>query len=71
MKEMLENRLAAKKEELKKKQEYFQIGIQNIKQPSYEDNAINDLLYMKKLKTEIAELELMLQMFRVYEDGNK
>ena len=66
MKEMLENRLAAKKEELKKKQEYFQIGIQNIKQPSY-----NDLLYMKKLKTEIAELELMLQMFRVYEDGNK
>lgn len=30
MKEMLENRLAAKKEELKKKQEYFQIGIQNI-----------------------------------------
>ena len=53
MKEMLENRLAAKKEELKKKQEYFQIGIQNIKQPSYEDNAINDLLYMKKLKTEV------------------
>lgn len=38
---------------------------------TYEDNAINDLLYMKKLKTEIAELELMLQMFRVYEDGNK
>lgn len=36
--------------------------MKNIKQSSYEDNAINALLYMKKLKTEIAELELVTQL---------
>lgn len=55
------------KEDLYKKQEYFKINIQNMDSPTYEDNAINDLLYMKRLKAEIAELELILQLQSVYE----
>lgn len=62
MKEVLEQRLAAKKQDLKNQQEYFKVDIKNIDQSKYEDNAINILLYMKKLKTEIAELELLLQL---------
>lgn len=62
MKEVLEQRLAAKKQDLKNQQEYFKVDIKNIDQSKYEDNAINILLYMKKLKTEIAELELVLQL---------
>nr|DAH71474.1 MAG TPA: hypothetical protein [Caudoviricetes sp.] len=68
MEEALEQRLAAKKRDLENKQEYFKIDIKNIEQSNYEDNAINALLYMKKLKTEIAELELLLQFKSVYED---
>lgn len=34
--------------------------------PTYEDNTINDLLVMKKLKTEIEQLELMLQMNEIF-----
>lgn len=62
MKEALEQRLAAKKRDLENQQEYFRIDMKNIEQSNYEDNAINALLYMKKLKTEIAELELILQL---------
>lgn len=62
MKEALERRLAAKKQNLQNEQEYFKIDIQHIKQQGYEDNAISALLSMKKLKTEIEELELILQM---------
>ena len=62
MKKVLEQRLAAKKQDLKNQQEYFKVDIKNIDQSKYEDNAINILLYMKKLKTEIAELELLLQL---------
>ncbi len=58
----LEQRLAAKKQNLKNQQEYFTIDLKNIEQSNYEDNAINALLCMKKLKTEIAELELVLQL---------
>ena len=57
----VEQRLNAKKRDLENQQEYFRIYMKNIKQSSYEDNAINALLYMKKLKAEIAELELLLQ----------
>lgn len=35
----------------------------NINTQNYEDNAINTLLNMKKLKTEIAELELISQLY--------
>lgn len=68
MKEVLEQRLAAKKQDLKNQQEYFKVDIKNIDQSKYEDNAINILLYMKKLKTEIAELELLLQLNNACDD---
>ena len=67
MKEALEQRLAAKKRDLENQQEYFKIDMKNIKQSNYEDNAINALLNMKKLKTEIAELELILQLQKANE----
>ena len=59
---VLEQRLSAKKRDLENQQEYFRIDMKNIEQSNYEDNAINELLYMKKLKTEIAELELVIQL---------
>ena len=58
------------KEDLSKKQEYFKINIQNMDSPTYEDNTINDLLVMKKLKTEIEQLELMLQMNEIFHREN-
>lgn len=68
MKEALKQRIIVKKQELEKQQEYFKMNTKNIEQSSYEDNAINTLLYMKKLKTEIAELELLLQFDNVCGD---
>ena len=68
MKEVLEHRLAVKKQDLKNQQEYFKVDIKNIDQSKYEDNAINILLYMKKLKTEIAELELLLRLNNACDD---
>lgn len=42
-------------------QAFLKIDMENnINSQNYEDNAINTLLGMKKLKTEIAELELIL-----------
>lgn len=67
MNNTLEQRLAAKKRDLENQQEYFRVDMKNIEQSNYEDNAINALLYMKKLKTEIAELELVLQLQKVNE----
>lgn len=67
MNDILEQRLAAKKRDLENQQEYFTIYIKNIEQSNYEDNAINALLYMKKLKTEIAELELVIQLKKINE----
>ena len=62
MNNIMGQRLAAKKRELENQQEYFRIDMKNIEQSNYEDNAINTLLYMRKLKTEIAELELVMQL---------
>ena len=67
MNDVLEQRLAAKKRDLVNQQEYFRIDMKNIEQSNYEDNAINALLNMKKLKTEIAELELILQLQKANE----
>ena len=67
MNNILGQRLAAKKRELENQQEYFRIDIKNIEQSNYEDNTINTLLYMKKLKTEIAELELVMQLKKTNE----
>ena len=68
MNDVLEQRLATKKRDLENQQEYFRIDIKNIEQSNYEDNAINALLCMKKLKTEIAEIELLLQFNSISED---
>lgn len=67
MNDVLEHRLVAKKRDLENQQEYFRIDMKNIEQSNYEDNAINALLNMKKLKTEIAELELILQLQKANE----
>ena len=67
MKETIETRIKVKKQELKNQQEYFKIDLQHIEQSNYEDNAISALLNMKKLKTEIEELELMLQLVMIHE----
>ena len=64
MNDVLEQRLAAKKRDLKQMQDFLKIDMENnINSLNYEDNAINTLLNMKKLKTEIAELELILQLY--------
>jgi hypothetical protein len=64
MNDVLEQRLATKKRDLKQMQDYLKIDMENnINTQNYEDNAINTLLNMKKLKTEIADLELILQLY--------
>lgn len=62
MREVMEQRLAAKKRELERQQEYFRVDIKNMDSTTYEDNAISSLLGIKKLKVEIAELEFCLQL---------
>ena len=62
VREIMEQRLESKKKRLAQLQEYFQIDLKNINLSTYEDNAISALLEMKKLKTEIAELEFCLQL---------
>lgn len=62
MREVMEYELESKKKRLKKLQEYFEVDMKNINSPNYEDNAINSLLEMKKLKTEIMSIEYYLQM---------
>lgn len=54
--------LEAKKRRLEQEQEYFRVDIKNMDSSTYEDNAINALLEIKKLKTEIAQLEFCLQL---------
>ena len=70
MNEWIIARINSLQEDLSKKQEHFKINIQNIDSPTYEDNTINDLLVMKKLKTEIEQLELMLQMNEIFHREN-
>lgn len=54
--------LETKKNHLLKLQDYFCSDIKDIGSPKYEDNAINALLEMKKVKTEIEQLEYYLQL---------
>ena len=69
MNDVLEQRLAAKKLDLKQMQDYLKIDMENnINSQNYEDNAINTLLNMKKLKTEITELELILKLYIINHD---
>ena len=46
----MKNILVAKKKELERQQEYFRIDVKNMDLSNYENNAINALLEMKKLK---------------------
>jgi hypothetical protein len=62
LREVMEYELETKKKHLAKLQEYFQSDIKDIDSPKYEDNAINALLEMKKVKTEIEQLEYYLQL---------
>lgn len=55
---LMVEKLEAKKTELKSRRAHFQIMVNNeIDTGCFEQNAINDLLYMKELRTQIAELE--------------
>ena len=67
MDEWITEKLESLKEDLSKKQETFKVNVRNIDSPTYEDNTINDLLAMKKLKIEIEQLELMLQLHRIFQ----
>ena len=62
MREVMEQRLEAQRRRLTQLQEDFQIDLKNINSSTYEDNAISALLEMKKVKTEITELEFCLQL---------
>ena len=62
MREVMEYELKTKKKHLSKLQDYFRTDIKDINSPKYEDNAINALLEMKKVKTEIEQLEYYLQL---------
>lgn len=53
---------AGNKEKAPIKQDYFCTDIKDINSPKYEDNAINALLEMKKVKTEIEQLEYYIQL---------
>ena len=66
MNEWITEKLKSLKEDLLKKQEIFKINVKNIDSPTYEDNTINDLLAMKKLKVEIEQLELILQLHGIF-----
>lgn len=74
MREVMEYELKTKKKHLSKLQDYFRTDIRDIDSPKYEDNAINALLEMKKVKTEIEQLEYYLQLkldFKEEENGMK
>lgn len=62
MREVMEYELKTKQERLKKLQEYFKVDLKDMDSMNYEDNAINSLFEMKKIKTEIALIEYYLQM---------
>ncbi len=57
MREIMEYELKTKKKHLAKLQEYFRSDIKDIDSSKYEDNAINALLEMKKVKTEIEQIK--------------
>ena len=62
MREVMQYELETKKKHLLKLQDYFCSDIKDIESPKYEDNAINALLEMKKVKTEIEQLGYYLQL---------
>lgn len=64
--EFIKERLENKKSELKQKQEYFIVLCHSeMNTKTFERNAINDLLVMQQLKSEIAELERLDMMCNI------
>lgn len=64
--EFIKERLENKKAELKQKQEYFIVLCHSeMNTKTFERNAINDLLVMQQLKSEIAELERLDMMCNI------
>lgn len=58
--ELVIEKLSVKRNELKKRQEQFEIMFHNEKDSScFERNAINNLIIMQQLKSEISELEYL------------
>lgn len=67
---IVSERLENKRAELKQHQEYFSVMCHNeMDSNTFERNAINDLLVMQQLKSEIAELEHFEMMNRM-QNGN-
>ena len=63
MADVISMKLASKKAELKKEQEYFSAMCRNeINTSAFERNAINVLLVMQQLKSEISLLEQLSEM---------
>lgn len=62
MREVMEYQLETKKKQLLELQGIFKFNIKYIDSPNYEDNAMNAVLAMKKVKTEIAQIEYYLQL---------
>ena len=63
MKELQNERLNTKKKEIVSRQNAFEIYWQNNKdKPLVEKNAINELLILMQLKSEVEELENYLKM---------
>ena len=64
--EFIKERLENKKAELKQQQEYFLVLCHSeMNTKMFERNAINDLLVMQQLKSEIAELERLEMMCNI------
>lgn len=64
--DIIVKRLEDKMNELKEKQEYFLIICNNeISSSCFERNAINDLIVMQQLKSEIEELEYIVSMYKI------
>ena len=64
MYEVVVKRMESKRAELKKEQEYFSVMCHNeINMSNFERNAINNLLVMQQLKSEISELEHLKAMY--------
>lgn len=64
--DLITKRLINKKSELSERQDQFDVGWRNEKKSNcFERNAINDLLIMQQLKSEIAELEHWEMLMRV------
>lgn len=63
---IMEDKLNAKKQELESRRQHFQIMVNNeIATGCFEQNAINDLLYMKELRVQIDELEHWTKLLKV------